>query len=251
MLRHLYGDGMLAASEVRLRTQLTITKDLNVEDLKTPVLCVRTWKLGNYMQLETLKKVSISSLSDHLNAMALLATDGFLDKREPKWLSHFFDAFQEVCADIVTTPLRNNFISFIWICKFEMGLLPRTLDVLKQYPEVNQELLQLLIKNKPQDGLYWFPNIRNIEWHAKNRKETIRPIEVICSNCRTKIEATKRPIFFNPFPVGQVTTGELKWCRACAENLNGHRKWPWGSCGGGQWEKVKVEAWSWFEDKES
>lgn len=244
MLRHLYGDGTLEAVEFQLRAQLTTAEGLNVQDLKTPVLCVRSWKLADYMQLETLKTVSISSLSDHLNAMALLATNGCLEEHEPKWLSHFFSAFQEVCADTITTPLRDAFVAFLWIGRFEMGVLPQTLDMLKKYPEVNKELLHLLIRNKCQNEPYWLRDIKNLESQVRNRQEIARPKELMCMRCGVKVDTSDQPIFYNPIPVGLVAIGQSRWCKVCVENLNGHRRWPWESGREPRGGKVEVEVWS-------
>ncbi|KAL2277604.1 hypothetical protein FJTKL_15350 [Diaporthe vaccinii] len=44
MLRHLYSEG------------------LTVQDLNTPILCVRCWKLADYVQLDTLKYVAVGCL---------------------------------------------------------------------------------------------------------------------------------------------------------------------------------------------
>lgn len=243
MLRHLYGDGTLGAVGLQLRAQLMTAEGLNVQDLKTPVLCVRSWKLADYMQLETLKTVSISSLNDHLNAMTLLATNGFLEEREPKWLSHFFSAFQEVCADVVTTPLRDAFVAFLWISKFEMGILPQTLDMLEKYPQIKKEMLLLLIWNKCQNKPSWLCNIKNIESHVQNRRDIPRLSEVTCSKCRVRVNTGDQPLFHNPFPVGQLTIGQLSWCRMCVENFNSHRRWPWESGQESLGGKVEVEVW--------
>ncbi|KAI7774374.1 hypothetical protein LA080_008848 [Diaporthe eres] len=167
MLRHLYSEG------------------LTVQDLNTPILCVRCWKLADYVQLDTLKYVAGSSLGDHFNAMALLCTSGVLKEGQPDCLRPFFDAFQEVCAD--TPPLRIIFVSFLWVTRFETGLMPRTLDILKENPTVNKALLHLLIYSKFKHKPGWIPDIVNIERHIRNRIEVAFWDEVTCSECRLRV----------------------------------------------------------------
>lgn len=219
-----------------------------MQDLNTPILCVRCWKLADYVQLDTLKHVAGSSLGDHFNAMALLCTSGVLGERQPDCLRHFFDAFQEVCADI--PPIRIIFVSFLWVTRFETGLMPRTLDILKENPTVNKALLRLLIYSKFKHKPNWIPDIVNIERHIQNRIEVAVRDEVTCSQCRLRVNTRNEPIFYNPFPVGQSSIGTLVWCKVCVAMFNEYRNWPWRDSGSVDSGKVEVEIWSLVSSQE-
>ncbi|KAG6353621.1 hypothetical protein INS49_005329 [Diaporthe citri] len=232
MLRHLYGQG------------------LYVNDLKTPLLCVRCWKLADYVQLETLKSVAMSSLGEHLNAMAFLSTNGWLERDKPRWLSHFFDAFQEVCTDIVAAPLRIVFVSFLWVTRIDTGLLPQTLDILKKHPRVNRSLLQLLIYGKFKNRPTWIPDIINIERIIHNNMEITIKDEAICSKCRLRVNTCNEPIFYNPFPASLSNIGTLLWCKVCVATVLEFRTWPWRTNGLSDGAKAKVETWSWVGGKQ-
>lgn len=219
--------------------------------MNTAALCVRCWKLADYVQLDTLKARAISSLNDHLDAMAWLASSD-LDIGEitptPKWLGHFFDALQEACADIVTKPLRTAFVAFLWVTRFEMLHLPRTLDILKECPDANQELMSLLVWNRfDNDKPDWIPAIDNIEWDIRNKVDVPFEDGTICSDCDKTVSACMEPMFYNPFPVRGTPIGQMMWCKRCVLECNAERYWPWRLGGLFRRSSAKVEAWSWSD----
>lgn len=219
--------------------------------LKTPVLCVRCWKLADYVQLDTLKGVAMESLKDHLDAMALLASHDLATRAiNPKWMGYFFDAFQQACTNGATKSLQTEFVTFLWVTRWEMLHLPRTLDFLKENPDVNKELLKLLVCNSLSSNTYWFPDSHFIEEDIKNRKDLRFQHEILCSKCRKMIKFGLEPRFYNPFPIHpfsrpKLNIGQWVWCKQCADKFNQERNWAWrpeASLKGG---KVNLEAWTW------
>lgn len=221
-----------------------------MKDLKTPILCVLCWKLADYVQLDTLRLVAMQSLGDHFNAMALLATNGTLEKDQPRWLSHFFDAFHVVCSDMTTNKLQITFVSFLWVTRFETCILPQTLNILKKYPEVNEQLLDLLVYNNFNNAPGWIPKIANIEQIIKNRTEVEFDDEIICSRCDLKVNTLNEPAFYNPFPAPNTKIGAQMWCKLCVATFNQLRSWPWRNTSLRNGGKVKVEIWSWVSGKQ-
>lgn len=221
-----------------------------MKDFETPVFCVRCWKLADYLQLETLKHVSAQNLEDHLDAMALLASNDMdFEDMKPTWLKYFFDGFQAACADEVTKPLQTTFITFLWVTRFEMLQLSQTLEILRQFPDVQKDLLNLLIWNEFEKSPDWLPDSNHIERDIQNKKDITFPEEVQCSKCINKPKVGEGPRFYNPFPVGRSRIGQLMWCKKCAAKINQYRNWPWRNEGWGKLEKIKVKAWSWDDEE--
>lgn len=219
-----------------------------MKELSTPVLCVRCWELADYVQLESLKDVSILSLEDHLNAMALLASsDSNLEEMKPKWLEHFFDAFKEVFAHTATEPLQTTFITFLWVTRFEILELSQTLDVLRQYPVAHKDLLHLLIGHEVGNKAEWLPSINQLQQEIRNKKKVFLQIEFKCSNCQRKIKLGPR--FYNPFPTQRAGIGQLMWCKGCVSSFNEHRNWPWRFNMMAKKENIQVKAWSCEDEK--
>lgn len=258
MLRHLYHEGTVPITQPYASNQLTTAPVLNVEALKTPLLCVRCWKLADYVQFDSLKSLATSTLSDHLDAMALLVSND-LDlafiKPTPKWLRHFFDAFQEACTDEGAKPLQTTFVAFLWVTRFHTLELPQTLEILKESPGVNKELLRLLVRNKFDTKPRWIPITDQIERDIQDKKEITFMNKITCSKCRKEFEASAEPRFYNPFPTpfpcfgGSAQKEESMWCKGCVIELNGGCKWPWRSSQPFSFYgcQVKVEAWSWSD----
>lgn len=250
MLRHLYGAGTVASTDLKRSIELTTVQDIDVDHLKTPALCVRCWKLADYVQLHGLKSKAISCLNDHLDAMAWLASSD-LDIREisptPKWLGHFFDAFHEVCTDEATRPLQTVFITFLWVTRFHILELPQTWDILEQCPGANKELLRLLARHEVDNAIRWIPYDHNIEWDIHTRRVVKFENEIVCTRCDKEIKAGAEPRFYNPLPVDSSKIGQSMWCKHCVTLCNRERFWPWRRSGAWGIYKtaVKVEAWSW------
>lgn len=198
----------------------------------------------------------MESLKDHLDAMALLASNDMTAEHiKPKWMGYFFDAFQHACANGATKSLQTEFVTFLWVTRFEMLHLPRTLDFLKEYPDVNKEILKLLVRNSLSINTYWFPDMHFVEEDVQNRKDLRLHYEIFCSHCGKMVKAGSEPRFYNPFPVHpfsrpKFNIGQLIWCKECADWFNQERNWPWrpeASLKGG---KVKLEAWTWSRSSE-
>lgn len=225
---------------------LTLPQGLTVKDFKTPALCVRCWRLADYVQLETLKSVAISSLEDHLDAMALLATN-IREDSTPIWLGYFLDALREVCANEVTEPLQTIFVAFLWVTRFEMSDLPQMWEALREHLDVNKAPLHLLIWNQLDDPPNW---ISNVEPEIETRTDITFEELFICSACSGVVRSEEEPRFYNPFPSRRTSKGigQLKWCKDCVANINERRTWPWRTGAPGTWNKIKVEAWSWSND---
>lgn len=257
MVRHLYRESTVAITIPYSSNQLTKVQELNVEALKTPLLCVRCWKLADYVQSDSLKSLATSKLSDHLDAMVLLASND-LDLASinptPKWVRHFFDAFQEACTDEVTKPLQHSFVAFLWVTRFHTLELPQTLDILNGSPGVTKELLRLLVRNRLDTKPDWIPVTEEIERDIRNKKETPFISTITCSGCRKSFTAGVEPRFYNPFPTPfpSIFHGKKEdsmWCKGCVVELNGNCKWPWRTplSLGPYGRQVKVEAWSWSD----
>lgn len=243
-------------------------KELETQHLKTPLLCVRSWKLADYLQLESLKEAAIWALEDHLDAMVLLASSNAdIEVVEPIWFGHFVDAFREVCAHSVMETLQGMFIAFLWVSRFKM-LLPQTLEVLNKHPDVNNKLLKLLAwKQFEKKPPYWFPESlshfgHKIEDDIHSAKAIVINDSQNCAKCLKAIAPSQGPKFYNPLPtrprptfgVGRKEIGQLVWCKLCVDDINEERTWPWqreGSAGSlfGVIHKTKVRAWAWSDDK--
>lgn len=246
-----------------MKTELTLGKELDTKDLNTPLLCVRSWKLADYLHLESLKEVATWALEDHLDAMVLLASnDVDIGLVEPIWFGHFVDAFREVCAHAVMETFQNMFITFLWVTRFKM-LLPQTFEVLNKHPDVNNKLLKLLAwKEFEKVRTQWFPKSHSpydVEHDIHNTKAiTISDVQS-CAECGKGIGPGQGPRFYNPFPIlnifGQHSKiGQLVWCKQCVDNFNHRRSWPWqckpfGYSPVRAVPKTKMKAWAWSDDK--
>lgn len=229
---------------------LTEKQVLSVKDLKTPLLCVRCWKLADYLQLESFKSVATSSLEDHLDAMALLASNDLeLENINPKWLRYFLDAFREVCADKGSKKLHETFITFLWVTRFEMLQLSKILEILERHPDMNRKMLDLLVWNEFLEKPDWLPNTKNIEQDIQNRKGIAFKDGTYCARCVKELNVGEGPRFYNPFPAGHSRIGQLMWCKRCTFQLNESRDWPWRN-GRQKWKnKFPIEAWSWSDEE--
>lgn len=235
-------------------------KELDTKHLNTPLLCVRSWKLADYLQLESLKEVAIWALEDHLDAMALLASNSQdMEAVKPIWFGHFFDALREVCAHTVMETLQSMFIAFLWVTRFKM-LLPQTLEVLNKHPEVNNKLLQLLawkrFEGRPPRWLPESHMFYNIEHDIHDAKAITFKSVQSCVKCRKDIKLTQGPAFYNSFPIransseARKDIGQLVWCKWCVDKFNEARSWPWRyDPDGGAWKGIRLEAWSWSDSK--
>lgn len=219
-----------------------------MKDLDTPLSCVRSWKLADYVQLKTLKITSLSSLEDHLNAMALLSTGSWrIGSTKPAWWGHFGDAFQEVCSDEITSPLQATFVTFLWVTRFETIHERQILDVLNRYPGVNEMLLSMFVRGEFRAG--WIPHLIGIELDIKNRGEIEIEFSDTCARCHRHLDPVGA-VFYNPFPVGAgLLIGQLKWCKQCVAKINEERSWPWRNDGPSKGGKVQIAAWSWPDEK--
>lgn len=262
MLRHLYAQGKVTITTCTFGSPLTSITDLDVKDLKTPALCVRCWRLADYVQLETLKKVAVSSLGQHLDAMAFLASSSYWDygpQPTPKWLGYLLEGLREVCRDDTTKPIHTMFTTFLWVTRFELLTLPETLDSLKKSREVNRQLTDLLIFEELDDD-NWSDWI-DIPWgHENMPRENIARRNFIyfdrggcCTYCERPVEEEDL-LFYNPFPMStwkHFDIGDLMWCKSCATGINEQCKWPWrwGKYRGYRRDEVKLEAWTWSDDE--
>lgn len=223
-----------------------------MEDLKTPVLCVRCWKLGDYLQLASLQHLSISSLHDHLDAMALLASNDIsMEDIQPKWLGHLFDAFREICADGGAEPLQTIPVTFLWVTRYKMLPLPQTVEVLSSFPDMNAELLKLLVQDELERPA-WIPRIGYILTNIRCMNEITFKDVIHCSGCYKKVKANEGPRFYNPFPARRRRKGigKLMWCKDCVAKFNRDRNWPWRHRRSSEEKReVNVEAWSWSENE--
>lgn len=257
LLRHLYGQGKVTITTCALAASLTSITDLDVRDLKTPALCVRCWILADYVQLETLKNVVISSLGQHFDAMALLARSSYWDdgpQPPPKWLTYLLEGLREVCRDDTTKPIHTIFTAFLWVTRFELLNLPEMLDTLERSHGVNKKLMRLLV----------FANLDNEDswpdwFDYKSCSQSIARRSIIyfdrircCSECKRSV-TEEELVFYNPFPVSTKNMcfdiGEFIWCKGCATKVNEKCRWPWRSYRIMKGDKVKLEAWTWSDDE--
>lgn len=242
-----------------------------MRDLKTPVLCIQCWKLAHHLQLESLKNVSISSLGQHLDAMALLAFNNrhwVLDddgqhvgmdygEPKPKWLTCLLDAFREVCVDEVTRPLRATFVAFLWVSRFELLELPDVMDILSQNDDLNEGLYKLMLWGDflhPRELPAWlsFGGAGDVVREIKQRDYAGFPDEgyfaahrCFCSECDVEITGDDF-LYHNPFPVEGAEIGQLTWCHGCVATFNEQRCWPWRSRDGRRpGDAINLEAWHW------
>lgn len=237
---------------VGLKTELTIVQGIDVRILNTPALCVRCWKLADYVQLESFKSVAISTLKDHLDAMVLLAANDQIVKGfKPKWLRYFFEAFREVCAEKLTKPLRTIFITFLWVARINMVCLKPTSEMLETHPEVSRELLERLVYQVLNEGLDWIPQSKHIVHHIHTARISKLLGMTSCSGCSKEVNVNVEPRFYNPFPIesSKSKIGDLMWCKQCVAKMNEDRSWPWRTEGSVKRVKVKVEAWAWSDDE--
>lgn len=257
MLRHLYGEGKVTMNAYNLRAPLTSVSDLDVKDLKTPAICVRCWRLADYVQLGTLKDVVVSSLGQHFDAMALLASSSYWDDDgphpPPKWLTYLLEGVREACHDDTTKPIHTIFTTFLWVTRFELLGLPETLDTLERSHEINRKLTKLLVFDELYDDddnwANWIEtescrqNIarRSIMYFDRNR---------CCTECKGSV-TEEELVFYNPFPVSAkglgFDIGEFMWCEGCATKINEECRWPWRSDCIMRGGKVKLEAWTWSD----
>lgn len=243
MIRHMYGE------------------DLDLEALDTPLLCVSSWKLADYLQLDSLKEVAVWALEDHLDAMALLASnDQDIEQVQPVWLRHFHDALREVCADTIAKPLQTAFAAFLWVTRFKM-LIPETLEILGGNPGVHGQLMHLLVWNrfdKQHEPHVWFPineRIKDMAREIRNQKPITFGDHDVCPICGETEETKNGPEhrFNNPFPImfpysrSKRRIGYLVMCKVCVDMYNESRSWPWGPWGKDMGHKVK--AWAWADDE--
>lgn len=255
MLRHLYREGTVALPspptlQALLSVRLTMAIDLDVKDLKTPGLCVRCWRLADYLQFETLKQVAMSSLQDHLDAMALLAScNGYTEGVQPNWLTYLLEAFREVCFDETTKPLHNTFAAFLLVTRFEVLTLPQTLDVLNDCHGLCQSLLKLFVWSAFEDQPTWIPNKVNIKVIQTTKRPTFTSA-IYCEVCDEEIDPDSERVFWDPFPANPwAVNARSTWCESCAAKFSEECCWPWRSGRGMTGNKVKLEAWSWSDNE--
>ncbi|KKY37077.1 hypothetical protein UCDDA912_g02913 [Diaporthe ampelina] len=190
---------------VDLMLQHLYRENLDVEDLKTPAICVRCWKLADYLQLESLKTVAVSSLREHLDTMAWLAcgTWTYNDGDIPTWLICLLDAVMEVCIDETTKPLVSTFAAFLWVTRFEVLVLPHTLDCLAESHSLNKTLVKLLALNgfgEDEDWPEWIPDTANTPREIKNKDRITYEHWVTCADCDAMINTKDDVVIHNPFP---------------------------------------------------
>lgn len=252
MLRHLYGEGKGAINPCDSSVPLTSVPGLDVKDLKTPALCVRCWRLADYVQLESLKKVATSSLGQHLDAMALLASSSHWDdgpETPPNWLTYLLEGLREVCHDDTTQSIHIKFAAFFWVTRFELFHFPETMDALERSQGVNKKLMKLLAFGS-LDAIYNDDWIENSSWpeYIAERSPIYHDRDRRCSECNRSI-GSEGLVFSNPLPVirnkSRSDIGALMWCKCCADKFNENCRWPWRSGRGMAGNKVKLEAWSW------
>lgn len=229
--------------------QLTAVSDIYVKDLNTPLSCLRCWKLADYVQLDTLKITSLSSLEDHFNAMALLSSGSWhLGSTTSTWWGHFVDAFQEVCSEVIMKPFQLTFVTFLWVTRFETLHKRQILDLLNQYPDANELLLYILVRTKYKRIPSWIP--RDIEiHHIKTRDKITFEVVIPCAYCKKQLKSCEDTIFYNPFSVFEARIGQLKWCQQCVAKINAERSWPWRIGIPSRRDKVEIAAWSWNDQK--
>lgn len=251
---------------------LTIGEELNLEAQNTPLLCVCSWKLADYLQLDTIKPVAASALQEHLNAMLLLASsDKDLRKVKPVWLTHFMDAFREVCTHMVLRPLQSEFVAFLWIARFEILCLGEIWEILDNHHDVRDQLHQLLIFHKFSDRsdkpllVPW--DCCDIESEIQTKRDPRWEDKDECSLCGNKkpaardsdieesVRASDEPWFYNPLPMIEFATdwdipgiGEETWCKGCAYHfIEGRSRWPWVSEDRPRIKRFRPKAWSWTD----
>lgn len=202
------------------------------------------------MQLESLKAVAVSSLGQHLDAMALLATSNDFEARLtdiPEWLSDFLDALREVCHDDATKPLHAIFATFLWVTRFTLLLVPELLEEVEQCHGVNRILMRLLvfgtlgIDDADNDDWPDWVGPASWRWDIEERGAFNYCPSKTCHECERFI-ARDETEFYNPFPLAGYSIGRVKWCERCVDKFNEDRCWPWRSGGG-------LEAWSWSDDE--
>ncbi|KAK7702610.1 hypothetical protein SLS64_009573 [Diaporthe eres] len=124
-----------------------------------------------------------------------------------------------------------------------------TLDVLEKCPGVRKELLRVLVWNDFDKRPPWIFDIDHsyIECEIRDKMDIQFLYQDKCARCGK--ETPSDPTFYNPFPVGDNPIGALKWCQQCVERFNEDRDWPWRSIDSSKRNKVKVDAWSGFDEK--
>lgn len=203
-------------------------QDLGVKALNTPTVCIRCWKLADYLQLYSLTSLAAFTLRQHLDATALLVSSNQPVKVvEHKPLRDFFHAFGDVCGDVATKPLQTAFVTFLWVTRYDTLVLPETLDILDKWPEVNKKLLELVLWDDSNEDPRWIPDIYGIESIIRQRTDVIFPNEVTCSRCHKKIKTCEETVSYNPFPVVNWGIGQLMWCKKCVLLYNEECCWPW------------------------
>lgn len=251
-------------------TRLTAETDIDVKELDTPAICIRCWRLADYIQLQTLQRVAISSLGQHLDAMALLAfnnrhwfqrDDGQLvgvdhDGPQPKWLTHLLDAFREVCVDVATKPLLPTFVAFLWVARFELLEVQEVSDCLHQCQGLDDGLRTLMLKGDfsltvPLPRWLPFLHTGDIVEKTRERRHIVFPLEDHfafhgnCWECEEEL-TNEETLYSNPFPIVDAEIQQATWCHECVERFNRHCRWPWRwGDGRAPGDTINLAAWTW------
>lgn len=237
-----------------------------MKELKTPVLCIRCWRLADYVHLESLKSKAISSLGQYLDSIALLAfNNGYWVETDdgsvcidrygappPKWLHYLVDAFREVCIDKTTKPLLPTFVAFLWVTRFDLLEVREVMESLNQCHGLNEELRKVMLWRSLHPLRImpaWLSFGSTSDVLDKIRERGFIDFSEcgpeVCSECHSSFPQGEVR-FHNPFPVEGNEIGDLTWCRCCVDIFNASRRWPWRSNGARDtWNTIWLDALKW------